>query len=78
MRRYQSLDTIIKQEAWADNPPQTAVVEFVRTLCNVFDDEHDGKAYEVADFAVELDDAMTQVIKTARRFQAWARGEETT
>lgn len=74
---YQSLDTIIKQEAWADNPPQTAVVEYVRTLRNVFDDEHDGKVYEVAEFASVLDNAMEETIKTARRFQAWARGEET-
>lgn len=73
---YQSLDTIIKQEAWADNPPQTAVVEYVRTLRNVFDDEHDGQVYEVAEFAAEVDEAMEQVIKSARRFQAWARGEE--
>lgn len=74
---YQSLDTIIKQEAWADHPPKTAVVEFVRTLRNVFDDEHDGQVYEVAEFAANLDEAMEQVVKTARRFQAWARGEET-
>ena len=74
---YQSLDTIIKQESWADNPARTAVVTYVRTLRNVFDDEHDGQVYEVAEFAAELDDAMEQIIKSARRFQAWARGEET-
>jgi len=74
---YHSLDTIIKQEAWADNPARTAVVEYVRTLRNVFDDEHDGQVYEVAEFAQELDEQMEQVIRSARRFQAWARGEET-
>lgn len=74
---YQSLDMLLKQEARADNPPQTAVVEFVRTLRNVFDDEHDSYFYETLKFAAELDDAMEQIIKSARRFQAWARGEVT-